>query len=274
MSKLNQLETQWIDNPGDHDIQQNMAKIKAELEISEIEKVKGAQIRAGCKDINEGEKCTRYFLSLEKSRSENNVIKRLKSSNDQYVYGEAEIVEEIANQFETKYNNSVKSYDETSQLFDEYISGVKLPTLDEREQQECDKHITEGEVLSALRKMKEGSSPGCDGLPVEFFRMFWRQLKGPLLKSYLYSFEQRHLSYSERVGVITLIHKGKDLPTYTLSNWRPLSLTNCDYKILAKVFSMKTDKVIDKLIGEQQTGFMSGRNISVMHGQIDEILYL
>ena len=272
--RLNLLENEFISNPNDLGIQENISQVKAQLEILEMERAKGAQIRARCQDINEGEKCSKYFLSLEKNRSDNNLIKRLQTSSGTYVHGETAIVEEIASQFEMKYNNVNLSKAEMSNLFDDYIADVKLPSLDDNEKQRCDRQVTEEELKSAVKEMKKDSAPGKDGLPLEFYQMFWRQLKGPLLKSYLYSHEKGHLSYSERVGIITLLHKGKELPTYMLSNWRPISLTNVDYKILAKVLSMRTDTVISKLIGNQQTGFLKGRNISLMHRQIDDILSL
>ena len=76
------------------------------------------------------------------------------------------------------------------------------------------------------------------------------------------------------MGVISLFHKGKDLSFENLNNWRPISLTNVDYKILAKVLSLRLNIVIEKLIGLQQTGFMKGRHIGSAHRQIDDILLL
>ena len=184
------------------------------------------------------------------------------------------MVEEIANQFEQKYNNSAKSKNEISTLFDEYIRKLKLPNLSEEERRECDSKITEDTAFAALKSMNKDSAPGTDGLPVEFYLIFWKQLKALLLNNYHYSFLKGHLTHSERVGIISLFHKGKDLPTYILSNWRPISLTNVDYKIAAKMFSMKLDVVIHKLIGGQQTGFMKGRQVSKMHRQIDDLLQL
>ena len=46
-----------------------------------------------------------------------------------------------------------------------------------------------------------------------------------------------------------------------VKNWRPLTLLNCDYKILAKVLASRLEKYADKLIGSQQTGFIKGCSI-------------
>lgn len=272
IKRLNILQNEFINKPNDVELQQKISKLKSELEIYEMDKAKGAQIRAGYRDIKEGERCTKYFLAVEKSRSNTNVIKRVMNASNEFIHGEAQIVEEIASQFELKYNVENNQPNEIARLFDRYIRNINLPSLDDEERQKCDEQITENAAFAALKHMNKESAPGSDGLPVEFYIVFWQQLKGPLLENYLYSFQNGHLTYSERIGILSLFHKGKDLPSYILSNWRPISLTNVDYKIIAKLFSMRVDTVIQKLIGWQQTGFMKGRQVSFLHRQIDDVL--
>ena len=49
-----------------------------------MEKAVGAQIRLRAKYIEEGEKSTQYFLSLEKRRQTNNTIKKLINTENVY----------------------------------------------------------------------------------------------------------------------------------------------------------------------------------------------
>ena len=57
------------------------------------------------------------------------------------------------------------------------------------------------------------------------------------------------MSFSQRLAVMTLIHKKGD--TKLLKNYtRPISLTNTDYKIIAFVFARRLQKIIDKLISK------------------------
>ena len=63
-------------------------------------------------------------------------------------------------------------------------------------------------------------------------------------------------------GVITLIHKGKDLDRNELGNYRPITLTNTDYKIFTKALAVRLQKVIKTIISEDQIGFVKGRNIA------------
>ena len=60
--------------------------------------------------------------------------------------------------------------------------------------------------------MNLNKSSGFDGLPIEFYIVFWNDINDMLLNSYNYSFENGLLSLSQRNGVITLLpKKDKDL---------------------------------------------------------------
>ena len=253
-------------------IVQEITKIKREFEIEELHRVKGAQKRARVRWMEEGEKCTKYFLSLEKSRSNANTVKKLRNNDGGTVTGEEEIVEEIGSYFERVYNQNEKSDEQILNNFQGFVNEVIFPSLSENEVEMCDTPITIDEVAAALKSMKNGSAPGSDGLPVEFYKVFWQHIRSPLMECYNYSFAVDNLSPTEREAVISLIHKGKNLPRDCLSNWRPISLTNVDYKILAKTLSLRLSTVIGDLIGDQQVGFIKGRKISTIHREIDDIL--
>ena len=80
------------------------------------------------------------------------------------------------------------------------------------------------------------------------------------------------MSVSQRRGIITLLHKGKELPREELTNWRPITLTNSDYKILAKILALRLQKVIKEIIGKEQVGYIKGRNISTIIRLVDDII--
>ena len=57
--------------------------------------------------------------------------------------------------------------------------------------------------------MKNNKTPGTDGLPCEFYKFFWNDLKVFLLKSYNEAFENIKLSISLTQGIITCLPKGQ-----------------------------------------------------------------
>ncbi len=132
--------------------------------------------------------------------------------------------------------------------------------------------ISENELLRALKTLKNGSSPGIDGIPGEVYKFFWLDIKDLLLNCYIFSLREGVLCTSQRQGLICLLHKGKGLDREILSNWRPISLTNSDYKLIAKVLALRLAYVLDECVSQDQHAFIKGRNISNMIREIDDII--
>ena len=72
-------------------------------------------------------------------------------------------------------------------------------------------------------------------------------------------FEAKELPLSMRKSVITLIHKKDDKSDIT--NYRPISLTNTDYRMLAHVLSTRLQNVISDIIGPNQVAYVKGKFI-------------
>ena len=56
--------------------------------------------------------------------------------------------------------------------------------------------------------MKNYASTRIDGLGPAFFKVFWGQIKGMVLASLNYGFENGRMSVTQRKGVIVLLPKG------------------------------------------------------------------
>ena len=92
-----------------------------------------------------------------------------------------------------------------------FMGNTTTPTISAAQKDKCEEVVVESELLYALKQMKNGSAPGCDGITVEFLKMFWARISQLLTLSFNSAFENGNLSSSQRKAVITLIHKGKDL---------------------------------------------------------------
>ena len=120
--------------------------------------------------------------------------------------------------------------------------------------------------------MENNKSPGEDGYPAEFYKVFWIDIKTILVKSYKYAYESGGLSISQRRGIISLIPK-KEKDPLMLKNWRPLSLLNVDYKMLAKTIASRIKSSLNHIVHENQTGYIKNRYIGQNIATINDIIH-
>ena len=53
--------------------------------------------------------------------------------------------------------------------------------LNEIDKEKCKGLLTEKECLEALNSMESGKSPGTDGLPAQFYKVFWKDVSTYLI---------------------------------------------------------------------------------------------
>ena len=120
--------------------------------------------------------------------------------------------------------------------------------------------ITEREIKAAIDDSASHKAPGTDGLPAEFYKYFWPELKELMTELFNYIIDNKTMSSSQSTGIVTLLHK-KGVRS-DLANWRPITLLCSDYKLLAKVISQRVKAVLPKIAEDEQTGGMGDRNIA------------
>ena len=143
---------------------------------------------------------------------------------------------------------------------DNYLSKIELKQLNTTDSNKLEGKISHHEASLTLKHMKNNKSPGSSGYTPEFFKCFWGKLSHFVVRAINYAFESGELSLTQKLGIITCIPKGnksRDL----LKNWRPLSLLNTIYKIASGAIANRLKTVLNLLIDNDQTGFISGRFI-------------
>ncbi len=123
------------------------------------------------------------------------------------------------------------------------------------EQDSCDHCIIEKEILNSLKQLHYGKTPGTDGLPPDFYQMFWIDIKLLLIESIEHATKTGELTIEQKRCIITLLPK-KHKSRHFLKIWRPISLLNTDNKIIAKLIANRLKNVLHLLISNDQTSYL------------------
>ena len=142
--------------------------------------------------------------------------------------------------------------------------------MNERQKDMCDQKITEREVFEALKNVKKNKSPGIDGLIPEFYKEYWETLKQPFMDMLEETYTEGEMPDTMKQSLLTLIFKKGD--KHLLKNYRPISLSNYDYKIVAFVLASRLQKVMQCIISTDQSGYIKGRFIGQNARLIQDIL--
>lgn len=165
----------------------------------------------------------------------------------------------------------------TNEILKDIPEERKLPEYEKDEI--LGSEITEEDVDNALTHSANGSSPGINGLPYEY----WKYLRSTRPKKKDEAERETEDEDHNIVKILTEVYRdiekhgiepstgfteGWMCPLYKkgdrreISNYRPITLLNSDYKIFTKALSVKLAQVAGLMIHPDQAGFMPGRSIT------------
>ena len=244
-----EIERHWDDDK----VRKKLEKSRI-LEQLYIEQTNGAYVRSRVKWIEKDERSLGFFQRMEKSHQNFNSIKSLKS-NDKVVTDDIEILDTAKAFYQRLYQtNNVDLMN-----IQNYLAGVNPTTLTAEQNDILEHDITPDDLDEVIHNLKCNKSPGLDGLTAEFYKHFWPALKMCFIDMMHETFRLGELPQSTKMAVMSLIFKKGD--RQQMKNYRPISLTNCDYKIITFALSEKLKSCLDCIIDKDQCGYIKGRYI-------------
>ena len=267
IEKIAALEKLSVISPSD-EIAIQLLELRNKLERIYDYKLKGIIIRSRARWVEEGEKNSSYFLSLEKRNKAIGTINEIFTADNNLLSDPNDILREAKSFYEKLYDRDINI---SSEFFYNSINFDHVK-LSEDEKDSCEGDLTLQDCTKSLLSMSNNKSPGSDGIPVEFYQLFWDDIGELMVNSFNCSYINGFTSIDQGMACLNLIPKGKKDPRY-LKNWRPISLLNVDYKIAVKAIASRIKTFIPYLISNEQTGFIKGRyigeNIRIVYDLID-----
>ena len=241
-------------------------KTSEELEQIYKQKCKGSIIRSRVKWFEEGEKNSKYFMSLGKRNFYKSTILQLRNDKGKN-FSEQQNIRKCVHQF---YSNLYRQKERQHDL-EGYFVDLHNPELTDELAELCEGQLTEKECQQVISEFAKNKAPVSDGLNIEFYHFLGTEVKCLLVNSLNEGFENNELSNTQRQAIIKLLHKKGDQTN--LENFRPISLLNYDYKIAASVLTKRLQKVIPTLISSDQVGYIKGRSLAENIKLIEDIFY-
>ena len=227
--------------------------LKTKLHILRNKASETQSFKSKAKWFEYGEKSNKFFLNLLKSRQNQQLIHKIVGNGVEYS-GQEEVTKGITNFYRELYDKKTGEYTQDKDYY------KYCPKLNPEQATSLEQELTLNNLHEALKTCKD-SSPGPDGIPYIVYKKLW-EITGPyILNSWKYSIETGNLAPSHNESVITLLPKeGKDKGD--IKNWRPITLSNCDAKIITKALTIRISKVLNSIIDESQTAYVPGRSVS------------
>ena len=207
------------------------------------------RIGSKCHWYKYGEKSSKFFLNLEKSRAAQSTFRNItKDKKNPYICCKR-INQELFDFYKGLFSENLNV---SKNKIMQFLNLVSIPQLTEDQFKDCEFILSEKDLLLVVKSMPNNKSPSNDGLTKEFYEVFWEDLKTPLISSCKSAFDKGELSNSQKRAVINLIEK-KDKDRRLIQNWRPISLLNVDLKILSKALADRIKKYLPFFISSNQT---------------------
>jgi hypothetical protein len=233
------------------------SSIDAELR-HELDKLSGFEV------VN-SEKITPYFLRLAKGSKVEAKMADIKDHNGQPFDSQEDMKEYVLNFYANIYRKDVDEPADLSNCIENFlgpdicahplVTASKLsPILVARLEAPISLHELDISVEQANK-----SASGGDGMSNCFIKKYWKFFRIPLHRYLQCVLLKGTLTPTFRSGTLRLIPKKGD--TSKITNWRPISLLSCMYKILSRALNNRLKTTRDTIFSRAQKGFTNSRFI-------------
>ena len=284
--KINELLTELDNLLEKEDIETNeetklsITLLKNRIEDLEKQRHHKCKLQAAANYEIEGEKITKYWSKTNREVKPRDMIYELEKPGtnppeyEKHSDKMANIVKDFFDTLQKQPYNATK--EEQGKIIEEVLDNVNDHEL---ELTDLDEEISEEDINAALQLTENDKATGMDGIPYNFYKClnctFKADSKAENAKeeelfdiiealTMVYQDIEKHGTDPDSEnkfaeGWICPLYK-KDDPRKP-SNYRPITLLNCDYKIYTKALTMKLAKHAPALIHKNQAGFVPKRSI-------------
>ena len=240
-----------------------VGRVKSELDLMLRSDAMGFVVRSRFKQNAEEEKASLYHAAKEVRNSSHN-INSLKIGGR--IVKEPRVVEdEVVNFFGALFNghhdstlvNTGVPFAPDNSFLADFLQG--LSTLDNEQSEKLHEDVDVDEVDIIIKECENNKAPGLDGLSYEFYKSTWEMIRETFVMVLQCQLDRERIVESNTMGATRLSSKVVGVPQ--VDELRPLTLLNCDYRILSKFLVKRMKPVLPFVIKSGQLCTVGKKNI-------------
>lgn len=205
--------------------------------------------------LKEVDKNTKYFHAKASSRKRKNRIWGIQDSQRNWIVMGEEVERELCAYFANLFSTTRPDQNQLDAALEEIT-----PRVTEEMNDQLQQPITEEEILEALSQMCPTKAPGPDGFPAFFYQKHWKMVKSGVVTTCLHILNEQGTITPLNHTYIALVPKTKKPRKVT--NFRPISLCNVIYRIVAKAIANRLKHILHQVISPTQSAFIPNRLIT------------
>ncbi|KAI0511099.1 hypothetical protein KFK09_011721 [Dendrobium nobile] len=209
--------------------------------------------RAKARWHEEGNTNSKLFHNFATARRNGNRIFQVKDEANKLQVEEDQIEKVFTKFFEKKWE--YRECEVTG-----WPSIMENQKLNAEDMELLNAEFTKNELQIAMFQQGNNKSPGVDGVTSSFYKSYWNIIWETLWNAVRNFFNSSHMNKEWKDTLIVLIPKIKS--PLSSSNYRPISLCQINYKIVATMLVNRLKKGMARMISEEQAAFIHGRSIA------------
>ncbi|XP_028555324.1 uncharacterized protein LOC110094857 [Dendrobium catenatum] len=196
-----------------------------------------------------GEDDLDFLFAKIKARSNRNFLREITTENGSFTT-HSNISLAITNHFKVLFNSPISmGWEDVHIPVGKTVPAELYPMLLNL--------VMDEEIKKVVFSGKSDAAPGPDGYSFEFYKKTWHVIGSIFCRAVKWFFSNAYLLRATKATAIALIPKNTHASH--ISDYRPISLCNVFYKVVAKLLANRLKEVLPLIIHESQVGFIGKR---------------
>ena len=203
-----------------------------------------------------GDRCTKEFFEYHEGLKRPTPITQM-LEGETILSTQGELEQHILSFYEKLYSRD-EQVENNTEAREDCFRYIKQ-TVTEEQNKELLRPLILEEVTNAVQQLPTGKAPGADTIPAEFYQELWDDIEFDIFNFVAEAINQAYITDELNTSKIALLPKSAD--RLRVQNFRPISLLNTLYKVVAKVYANRMKPLLHHWILPSQTGFVPNRCI-------------